>query len=547
MRSPLGPFRLFPNKLFQALHKDAFRWFVCATLVGLFAWSVALCYIPGKGFTYFIGFGEKGSERYLPEVRAVGHYEFKDSDGYDGKVYAQIALRPNLGDPVLRHSVGGLAYRARRILFSWIPWGLGAGKPASVLEIYAFQNVAYWLALALILFHWLPPVSWNNVVRWTAVLFSFGMVFGVRSALPDVPSLLLIAIAFWLLETRRPWLGSIVLGVSGLARETNILGAVGLDLPEGLRCKAWSTWALKAAIVVAPLGCWTVIMALWIGHGDDVGAGNFSLPFVAFVRTAARDLMALKGQQWAPWSGVDYSLLVKFGLLVQFLFFALRIRWVDRWWRLGASYAALMAFLGVSVWEGYPAAASRVLLPMTLAFNLIVPRSRKWFLILLLGDIGIAGSADLAEPPGPDSFMIEGQGVLGIGPKARGSIEADFLPNGWWEAEHSRFDYWRWSKGDATVVIHNSTASAITADVNFRIKSADARTVTVKLNGRVVWRSAFAFLATKEVTLRDIRLSVGDTVLVFDTDRPAGSIRPTDNRLLAFSIWDPKIFLRKGP
>jgi hypothetical protein len=547
MRSPLGPFRLFPSKLFQALPRDAFRWLICATLVGLFAWSVALCYIPGKGFTYFIGFGERGSERYLPEVRAVGHYEFKDSEGYDGKVYAQIALRPNLGDPVLRHSVGGLAYRARRILFSWIPWVIGAGKPASVLGIYAFQDVAYWLVLALILFHWLPPVSWNNVLRWTAVLFSFGLVFGVRSALPDVPSLLLIAIAFWLLETRRPWLGSIVLGISGLARETNILGAVGLDLPERPGGKAWSTWALKAVVVAAPLGCWTVTMALWIGHGDDVGAGNFSLPFVAFIRTAARDFMALKGQLRAPWSGADYGLLVKLGLLVQFFFFALRIRWLDRWWRLGASYAALMACLGASVWEGYPAAASRVLLPMTLAFNLTVPKSRKWFLVLLLGNIAIAGSADLAEPPGLDTFVIEGPGVLGIYPKTTGAIEADYLPNGWWEAEHSRFDYWRWSKGDATVVIHNSTASAIAADVTFRIKSADARTVTVKLDGRVVWRSAFAYLAFKEVALHNIHLRVGDTLLAFDTDRPAKTISPRDNRPLAFSIWDPKILLGKSP
>jgi len=58
----------------------------------------------------------------------------------------------------------------------------------------------------------------------------------------------------------------------------------------------------------------------------------------------------------------------------------------------GASYAVLMIFLGDAVWESYPSAAARVLLPMTVAFNILVPRGKWWPILLVVGNLGVLAS-----------------------------------------------------------------------------------------------------------------------------------------------------------
>ena len=78
-------------------------------------------------------------------------------------------------------------------------------------------------------------------------------------------------------------------------------------------------------------------------------------------------------------------------LAVQALFFVLRWRPAERWWRVGAAFAGMMFFLSTPVWEGYPGASTRVLLPMTLAFNVLVPRTGRWLPILLAGNLTVRG------------------------------------------------------------------------------------------------------------------------------------------------------------
>src|SRR3954462_9367455 len=145
-----------------------------------FLWVCAQFYLPGKGFTYLIMFGEREHARFLPELKALNHYEIPGSDGYDAAHYAQIAMHPQLGDPLLEKAVDSLPYRARRILFCWTAYGLAFGDPARALQIYAVQNIACWLLLALLLLRWFPANSWDNFARWAGVLFSFGLCFSVR-------------------------------------------------------------------------------------------------------------------------------------------------------------------------------------------------------------------------------------------------------------------------------------------------------------------------------------------------------------------------------
>ena len=87
--------------------------------LGLFVWICAQFYLPGKGFTYLIIFGETPSAPYVPALKAMNYYAEPDSKGYDAQYYAQIAMRPWLTNRALNEAMDSMPYRTRRILFSW--------------------------------------------------------------------------------------------------------------------------------------------------------------------------------------------------------------------------------------------------------------------------------------------------------------------------------------------------------------------------------------------------------------------------------------------
>ena len=522
-------------KSFFLKRANPLRWAFCAAVVAAFAWNAAFFYLPEQGFTYLIQFGERMHRIYLPELKAVNHYEMPDSVGYDSQYYAEIALRPNPRDPELRKAVDGLPYRARRILFPAAAWLLGGGDPARVLNIFALENIVCWFLLAALLLRWLPPVSWGNCMRWAAVLLSFGLTFSVARALLDGPSLLLIAAAMALVEARRPWLAALVLGVSGLGKDTNVLAAAGMRPPEHLDERDWGSWLARCALVLLPLAAWMLCLRAWIGRGDDMGdARNFAPPFAAFAEKLQQSVSQLIAEGYP--SLAKYDLLVMAGLLAQFFFFAFRQRWREPWWRLGATYAVLMAFLGGAVWENYPSAAARVLLPMTLAFNIIVPRRGWWPLLLIIGNLGVLASADIFKPPGRESYVVEGANSLRINPKDGSVIEAIYGPRNWWRPEKSRWEFWRWSMGDATIAIRNPQPFTLLAHLRFRLRSVDERGAIVKLGEKVLWSGMLPPGEVVRARIDAIELAPGDTMLSFSSDRPAAYPGNNDQRRLSFSV-----------
>jgi len=58
----------------------------------------------------------------------------------------------------------------------------------------------------------------------------------------------------------------------------------------------------------------------------------------------------------------------------------------DPWWRIGAAYGVLMVFLGPWVWSGYWAAC-RAVLPLTVAFNLLLPAGRCFWPLWIAGNL----------------------------------------------------------------------------------------------------------------------------------------------------------------
>ena len=519
-----------------------------AATVALFVWICVQFYLPGKGFTYLVMFGGKVSERYIPALKGINHYEEQDSTGYDAQYYAQIAMRPWLSNRALKAAVDSMPYRARRILFCWTAYGLAGGDAAWALHIYAVQNIVCWFLLAGLLLHWFPATNWGNFFRWFGVMFSFGLCFSVRGSLVDGPSLLLISLGMILAERGRSWWAAGVLGLAGLGKETNIIAGATLAPADWRNRRGWRRGLAQGILVVAPLAIWMLVLKLWLGSGGDAGARNFSLPFVGYFHKWIETMAVFKTDD-AGSIGL-WSALMMISLTAQCLFFVLRPRWNEAWWRAGIGYAVLLTVLGDAVWEGYPGAASRVLLPMTLAFNILVPRGRSWWVLLLLGNLTVFFSSETLKPPGRESFRVEGPRELRMVEATGRTLEAVFSEQEWYLPERSRFDYWRWSRGPADVMLRNPHPFTIQADIAFDLKSNDERKVIVRTVGAgdaVLW-SGETVHTLRGVELKGVRLPPGETVWRFDTDKPAQFPSNGDPRKVAFSLRNMEIrVLGKAP
>src|ERR1035437_1532996 len=113
-----------------------------AACVILFGWAVTQFYAPATGFTSLISVGDGINVRRVTQLREVPHFVYENSAGYDGAYYVQLALNPTLQNPELTTAIDNLPYRARRILFCWVAWLAGLGRPEWIVQAHALPNVA---------------------------------------------------------------------------------------------------------------------------------------------------------------------------------------------------------------------------------------------------------------------------------------------------------------------------------------------------------------------------------------------------------------------
>lgn len=367
-------------------------------VVFVFLATVASYYHAPYGFTEFLHLPVDHHDEYeLASIRAVPHLENQDG-GYDGQFYARLAVDPLLVDPAIDKTLDEPAYRARRILFSWTAYALGFGRPAWVLEVFALQNVVAWLVMAWLLLRWLPLGSGRTFALWCGCLLTHGMLSSVSNALLDAPSVVLLAAAIVATERGRPWLTTIVLAVSGLARETNLLGTTMLARFVGPSAK--SVWRAAAWIVVAliPTLLWTDYLRSIYRHGSLATAGAVTTPLVGMfwkISTIVRDL---KSSGLTVWTTFNICAVVAFVTQVGVVAWLVATSWRERapWLMLAASFGALGLFAHPVVWAGAPGAITRVALPMTIGFN-VLARGRSWPLVAL---------GNLAVVPGVLSFVF---------------------------------------------------------------------------------------------------------------------------------------------
>jgi hypothetical protein len=177
-----------------------------------------------------------------------------------------------------------------------------------------------------------------------------------------------------------------VLALSGLTRETNLLALPAIFDPGKRSRRDLGRLAFLAGLAVAPLAAWLVYIKFHVPHPVDLtGLRNFALPLSGYLNKWREMLLLFFAGHYHIWRTMMLPIIA---ITTQALFFCCTPgRWRNPWWRLGAAFTGLMMMLGDAVWEGNPGAAPRVLLPMTLAFNLLVPRGRRRLgFLLLLGN-----------------------------------------------------------------------------------------------------------------------------------------------------------------
>jgi hypothetical protein len=368
-------------------------------VVVLFLSCIGRFHDSRTGFTSLVGFGETFQAGTVASLKVLPRHIVRRSSGYDGQFYVQMATDPFLRDPATDRAIDDPPLRARRILFSWTAYLFGLGHPPWILQAYALQNVVCWLFLSMLLLRWFPLRDGRGFALWFATLFSGGLIWSVRLALLDGPSLLVLALGMWALDRGRRWLSAGIFGLAGLGRETNLLAAAAQLKPGGTTWRSIARQTAQAAIIVLPLLIWfDYIYSIHRGLIFTTGE-TLSLPFVGFVWKWRAALSRLS-QEWT--SGAIIAALSLLALTVQAAFLILRPAWADPWWRLGLAYVALMAFLGRPLWGGEPATALRVLLPMALAFNVLLLRcaaASTFWPLFLGGNLTVIRGVDLLRLP----------------------------------------------------------------------------------------------------------------------------------------------------
>lgn len=501
---------------------------VRVALVVFFAWLVGRHWDPYHGFTRFLQMDAASLATTLPELRAAPIFAY--ADGYDGHYYAQLAARPLADDPALAGAIDNVGYRARRILLSWTAWAAGGGDPVAAVRAYAWLNLVLWAALAVLLWWIFPGATWCDTLAWGGMLFSAGVLHSVRLGLTDLLALLLVAGAVYSAEHGRRGLTTALLSLGGLARETALLGVVSLLPPGKPSLQSWVRAVGWAVLCIAPLSAW-----LWYLHSvlgpTEPGLGNFMLPFTGW--TAKWREMLLHLHTEPDRYLVITALLAHVGLTVQATYLLVRPQPAERWWRLGAAYAVLLLVLGTAVWEGHPGAATRVLLPLTLAFNVLAVRDRAGLGWLVSGNLSVlAGVLALWTVPQDPRTLATGRTDA-----VAYAVVADAR---WHAAERGSNRTWAWCPQAGGLELRVWPRMGVQATIHVAVHGYSPRPLEIRQDGRVLWRGDLGeklqWIALPEAIITQGRAR-------FELSSPAAPAPPTsaDPRPLGFAVYGFKL------
>jgi hypothetical protein len=443
----------------------------------VFVWAVSRFWHPYYGFTLLLQNDTASAQQVVPALRDAPVFVHPGPGSYDGFFYAQIATDPSLRTPELREVVDDLGYRARRILLSAVAWAAAGGDPVGAVRVYAWINILVWLALAAVLWRILPAVGWREHVAWVGILAGAGALLSVRLALTDLPALLLLTAGCALAESGRIRGAGASIGLAALCRETSLLGAVAL-LPRR-RPLADGRTVTALCLAAGPLVLWLAFL-LWRLGASGAGQGNFGAPLVGWWGK----LLSLGAAQVDPHyrALAVTALLGHLALALQAGYLLWRRDWSCPWWRLGAAYVGLMLLLGPAVWgEDLPGAAVRVLLPVTLSFNVIAARRRAGWPWLIGGNLAVLGGVVAL-------WLVQTDPRELTAGRAAGTGYVVAVDQRWYAPERGRNRTWAWCSTRGGMEIRTWPPAAHDVQVRLALRAHAPGTIEIRDERRCLWR-----------------------------------------------------------
>ena len=442
---------------------------------------------PFYGFTRFVQLDEADARNGIHEIREHPVFVYAGFNGYDGAAYAQIAFHPLLDSTELQPALGNVPYRARRILGSALAWLLALGQPAWIANMYAALNLVVWLVLAALLWRVLPVNDARSFLAWLGVMFSAGALHSVRLALTDLLAATLVTAAIWAGERGRVKRGLAILAAAALARETALAAVVGFWRGPDLSSSngpwrtrhAWTANIACALSAALPLAAWWCYVR-WKAGPAAQGFGNFTWPLAGWIEKWSETFADFARHPEFTWLTMT-TLLAVVALTVQAVFLLRVRRPMNPWWRVGMSGVAMMAVLGTSVWEGHPGAATRVLLPMGIAFAVFAIRTRAHVVWILGGNLTVfSGVLALWHVPNDPRELAAGRSMRG------GYVAC--IESGWCGVERQGRAAWAWAANNGRLTVRTTVQAAGDARMKIKLRGFSDREIAIRSEGAVRWQ-----------------------------------------------------------
>ncbi len=533
------------------------RW--AFALVALFAFAFLLrvyagIYTPEHGITKFLRVGKEFDDRGTKIFRETPKYIDPYPAhrwGFDGQLYAEMALDPLLLDPHLHVALDNPPYRAQRILVSWLAWIVGLGQPFWVINAYAAMNLIFWVGFAWLTARLFSPHGWSGLLGYAAILLTCGLIESMQASLTDLPSFTLILWAIMVGGTGGAW----ILAAATLVRSTSLIGFVGIAQyppPWGEAFRKNIKWGL---IAVTPFALWALYV-LWVFRGREVNfdGGNLTMPFVGMMEKLGEfSVKAVHGPiRWHRlffelYKSYDlHAVLTMIAVLTQSIYLALHRQWKNPLWVWGAVAAVYFSCISFLSWESH-FTITRHALPITLVFNLLLAMrpTKAWAIWFLLGNcfvpFGIRyfdGMREFRTPPPLPEFVIEAQaGVASAAAPLALRYDTGWTSQQWWPETT-----WRWALGrEAAIVVSNTSTQPVRATIGLIARSMVPRQLEVRCDGQILLRRSL--VASTPLRLENLELPPGETRLTFVVDGEPAKSDDGFFEKVTLKVQDPKVWI----
>ena len=173
--------------------------------------------------------------------------------------------------------------------------------------------------------------------------------------------------------------------------------------------------------------------------------------------------------------------------------------------------------------------------------NAVLSLEKYGFAAILINRKGYADNADslLAElaAAGKSQVLSESDELVAIAlePSLHPPLPPEF-DRQWYALEGKPSDFWRWSSGNARVILYNADSTNRPVHLSFNLLSLEPREIEIALGATKLFAASLeAGRPSTTINLTAI-LRPGKNELLFKTDRPPNVPRNGDNRKLAFSL-----------